>query len=501
MDYSIEELLEKGNIKDINVNAVSGKMNFVQANNIETTGIKVIIQPISPAERLPEHWNVPPKNENFVGRGELLKQITDYFSQGDKPLVLTAVCGLGGIGKTQVALEFVWQHYKEYNGAVWFNAESKGRLQQDYIRLGRELHILREEEMTAEEQACYVKHWLEHPSRAGWLLVYDNAPQYGGEENCGLFVTSTSPKQDNSKLNDLLGDFNAGYIFSEKDKCFYYINRSSVKSEINIEELEINSSAKLEDLKSNLGVRKKNLKVDDNYHHIKVLDSVLLQKITSITGHIHEEDKGIGKLLPTKKGKLIITSRYASGWPQESFAVDVFTLDESREYIHNILDSQLSESDKMNIDTLAETLCRLPLALAQASAYIKYTKMSISRYLGLYEQKKRDLLNSKILPSDYRASIYITWDITMEEIRKKSLLAFSLLNICACLASNDIPNFLLEKFANTPENNSNSEIFEETLGTLNCYSMLSINVQKRSSSIHRLVQEVIRLKWGKEKNT
>jgi tetratricopeptide (TPR) repeat protein len=87
----------------------------------------------------------------------------------------------------------------------------------------------------------------------------------------------------------------------------------------------------------------------------------------------------------------------------------------------------------------------------------------------------------------------------MEAIRKESLLAASLLSSCACLASNDIPNFLLEEFAKNQENNPNSEILEEALGTLNCYSMLAINEQKHSSSIHRLVQEVIRLKWGKEK--
>jgi tetratricopeptide (TPR) repeat protein len=87
----------------------------------------------------------------------------------------------------------------------------------------------------------------------------------------------------------------------------------------------------------------------------------------------------------------------------------------------------------------------------------------------------------------------------MEAIRKESLLALNLLNVCASLASNDIPDFLLEKFAKTPENNPDSETFEEALGTLNCYSMLAIDKQNRSSSIHRLVQEVIRLNWKEER--
>jgi hypothetical protein len=317
----------------------------------------------------------------------LLKQIEDQFSQNTTSFVLTACHGLGGIGKTQVALEFVWQHYKEYKGVVWFNAESRDRLQNDYIILGVELNIIRDEDnIRAEELARNVKHWSQHSSRAGWLLVYDNA---------------------------------------------------------------------------------------DNY-------------------------KVIRELLPTKGGKILITSRHTADWPQEIF-LDVFTIEESRAYIIKALDTPISESDIMLIKKLAEKLGRLPLALVQATAYIKYNKVSISRYSELCEKNKCHLLNSKILPSDYKASVYITWDITTEAIRKESLLAVSLLNVCAYLASNDIPNFLFEMFTNTAGNNPDLEVFEEALGKLYCYSMLVINKQNCSSSIHRLVQEVIRLNLGEKR--
>ncbi len=372
----------------MNQTGASGTRNIVHDNYIENTGIKIIHKPpISPAERLPDQWNVPPKNSNFIGRHKLIKQIEDHFSQKNTPAILTACHGLGGIGKTQVALEFVWQHYKKYNGVVWFNAENRDRLQNDYTRLGRELNIIRDDDnINAEERAHYVKHWLEDPSRADWLLVYDNA---------------------------------------------------------------------------------------DNY-------------------------KAIRKLLPTKEGKILITSRHTADWPQE-ISIDVFTIEESRTYIYKVLGTSISESNIMQIEKLAETLGRLPLALAQATAYIKRTKISISRYLELYEQKKRDLLNSKILPFDYRASVYITWDVIMEAIREESILALSLLNICSYLASNNIPNFLLEEFAGDAENNPNSEIFEEAREILICYSMLTYNEQNSNSSIHRLVQDVIRLKREKER--
>ncbi len=108
MDHSIDEL-EKVNI---NVTAVSGTGNFVEADKIEVSGVKITqIISTSPAERLPEQWNVPLRNRNFIGRSKLLKQIEDYFSQKTTSVVLTACHGLGGIGKTQVALEFVWKHF------------------------------------------------------------------------------------------------------------------------------------------------------------------------------------------------------------------------------------------------------------------------------------------------------------------------------------------------------------------------------------------------------
>ncbi len=119
MDHSIDEFLEKGNTKDINVTAVSGTGNFVQTNKIEAFGVKYTqMAPRSPAEHLPELWMVPDKNINFIGRRKLLKQIEDHFSQKTTPAILTACHGLGGIGKTQVALEFVWRHFKKYNGVV-----------------------------------------------------------------------------------------------------------------------------------------------------------------------------------------------------------------------------------------------------------------------------------------------------------------------------------------------------------------------------------------------
>jgi tetratricopeptide (TPR) repeat protein len=365
---------------------IGGTGHVVHANMIKVTGKKVTQINVAQAERLPERWKVPSKNKNFIGRGELLKQIKDHLNQeGSTLTVLTACHGLGGIGKTQMALEFVWQYYKEnkdhkdFKGIAWFNAESQERLRDDYISLGQELKIiLTEEKLSVEEGANRIKHWLEHPKRARWLLVYDNAPNY----------------------------------------------------------------------------------------------------------------KTIDGLVPTTGGRVLVTSRYTQWWPK-SIEVNVFDLEESRVYIKQVLSNKAL--DISQIDSLAKTLGHLPLALAQACAYIKKNSVNIEQYLERYETRKRNLLNSKTLPPDYSVPVYITWDITMEVVREESLLADKWLAICAYLNSNDIPYFLFESFANNSENNPSFEIVEEALGTLTSYSMLTVNEESNSASIHRLVQEVIQL--------
>jgi tetratricopeptide (TPR) repeat protein len=367
----------------------------VNANEINVIGkqeVNKIILPPTPAERLPEKWRIPRKNPKFTGREKLLEQIKDHFSRDDIPVVLTTTHGLGGIGKTQLAIEFAWRNYQKYKGVVWFNSENRGRLLDDYISLGIKLNIVHasDRDTHIEEHALVVKDWLEEPKHAGWLLIYDNAPKYGGSDQ-----------------------------------------------------------------------------------------------------------EGIGDLFPTGGGKILVTSRYATGWPQR-IKVEVFTPEESRAYIKKA--SGTEDLDTSQVNQLAETLGHLPLALAQACAYIEKSHIIIERYLELYEIKKKELLSDKILvdqtlpPDAHRAIVYITWDITMEAVRKESLLAYRLLTVCAYLNNNDIPNYLLKTFASSSENNPNQEIFEAALGTLSSYSILTVNMESSNASIHPLVQEVTRLK-------
>lgn len=72
-------------------------------------------------------WTVPyPRNRFFTGREELLQRLHELLNQ-EHTMALTqslAVSGLGGIGKTQIALEYAYHYRHDYHFVFWARAES-----------------------------------------------------------------------------------------------------------------------------------------------------------------------------------------------------------------------------------------------------------------------------------------------------------------------------------------------------------------------------------------
>jgi hypothetical protein len=91
--------------------------------------------------------------------------------------------GLGGIGKTQLAIAYIKRHRSDYSAAIWMNAKDETALKQSYARVAE--WILRHHPSIAyiagavqsqdlDEIVKVVKRWLEEPRNDRWLVVYDN---------------------------------------------------------------------------------------------------------------------------------------------------------------------------------------------------------------------------------------------------------------------------------------------------------------------------------------
>jgi hypothetical protein len=116
--------------------------------------------------------NLPPRNPSFTGRDGLLRQLATDLAAG--PVAVVAVRGLGGIGKSQIALEFAHRGYDagQYGLAWWVHAESPVGLVEDFADLARGLglHIGSDQ----DETVVAVRAALQ--SRSDWLLIFDNVP-------------------------------------------------------------------------------------------------------------------------------------------------------------------------------------------------------------------------------------------------------------------------------------------------------------------------------------
>jgi acyl-coenzyme A synthetase/AMP-(fatty) acid ligase/thioesterase domain-containing protein/tetratricopeptide (TPR) repeat protein len=150
-------------------------------------------------------WNLPPKNSKFVKRDSVSDKIYK-FSQSIhpilKPIVLTAMNGEGGMGKTSIAADTIQHPNQFYHMRAWFPAHDIAELEAAYINFSQTFSISNQKDPKQCVRAVVA--WLEN--NPGWFLVYDGAinqielepylPQRGGE----ILITSRDPNWTFNKI-------------------------------------------------------------------------------------------------------------------------------------------------------------------------------------------------------------------------------------------------------------------------------------------------------------
>ncbi|PYH50180.1 purine and uridine phosphorylase [Aspergillus niger CBS 101883] len=147
-------------------------------------------------------WMVPfRRNQRFAGREGEIIGIEELLLQQNGPSKI-AICGLGGVGKTQIALELAYRmRNRDPNCSIcWITCTSYESVEQAYMNIASKLKMTDIKPAEVKEK---VKAYLSLESAGKWLVIFDNA------DDMGMWSTNDST---NTVLTDFLPESEQGHI-------------------------------------------------------------------------------------------------------------------------------------------------------------------------------------------------------------------------------------------------------------------------------------------------
>ena len=329
-----------------------------------------------------------PRNPFFTGREDQLQAIyTALTSRGR-----AALSGLGGIGKTQAAVEYAYRHQAEYDHVFWVRAEQETELITGYVSLAKALQIPGHQQEDQQAIVVLMKQWLATHDR--WLLVFDNA-------------------DDLRQLRPYLPATNGHILLTTRAQALGDL----------AEKVEVTRMA-----------------------------------------------ADAGALLLLRRAKVIADD------------ADLATASDHDQALAHALNTEMDG---------------LPLALDQAGAYIEEQLLSLGEYLELFRSEKAELLQERGQLDPDHPSVSVTFTLAFEKVAAANATAAALVQACAFLAPDDIPEEIFsegaEAFGEPLNALAESKLaITKAIAEAARFSLISRKPQAKTLTIHRLVQEVLR---------
>jgi tetratricopeptide (TPR) repeat protein len=202
----------------------------------------------------------------------------------------------------------------------------------------------------------------------------------------------------------------------------------------------------------------------------------------------------VNRYLPrVVNGHVIITSRNPN-WGEIASPLQVKVLEpaEGAEFLLN----RTRQKDEESARKLSEALGGLPLALAQAGAYIEANGVTIAHYLELFQSRREELWAGERGPLGYERTVSATLSLAVKQVEAEAPTSLDLLRLCAFLGPDDIPRSLLRDGKEYLPEQLRETVADElkmnrAIEALRRYSLVEVDVDKSSLSVHRLVQAVV----------
>jgi tetratricopeptide (TPR) repeat protein len=164
-----------------------------------------------PAATMPRTpWNVPyPRNTFFTGREDILHRLHAALAARGATALTQAIAGLGGIGKTQTAVEYAYRHRDAYRAVLWARADSRSTLTTDFAAIAALLDLPEKDARDLDQVRAAVQRWL--TDNGGYLLVLDNADEPSAVEpfvpldpRGHILITTRADNLDQLNVGDLI---------------------------------------------------------------------------------------------------------------------------------------------------------------------------------------------------------------------------------------------------------------------------------------------------------
>ncbi len=122
---------------------------------------------------------IPQRNLHFTGRVAELEALRENLTRDDRAHpAAQLISGMGGVGKTELATEYIHLHRHKYEIIWWIRAEQTDRVRDALVKLGQRLEVRPAgTEGGRDRTIAAVLDALASGNRPNWLLVYDNAAQ------------------------------------------------------------------------------------------------------------------------------------------------------------------------------------------------------------------------------------------------------------------------------------------------------------------------------------
>ena len=186
-------------------------------------------------------------------------------------------------------------------------------------------------------------------------------------------------------------------------------------------------------------------------------------------------------------GHVALTSRTPM-WPVR-LRLEPLPLEEARRFL---LEATAGH-DLEAAGAVAEALGQLPLALAQAAAYVEVSGRDLASYAQLLRTRLVELMG-EARPENYPRPLATTWQLSFDRLEAERPTAAALLRLCAFLAPDDIPLYVLQEADELPVELGDLLIddleLDRTIAALRRYSL--VDRPGDALRVHRLVQALVR---------